>query len=209
MKAVKLFIIDDHPVFLDGLRNSFDKEKDGVFVGSWSKSIADAREKMKRSSAAVIFLDLVLPGESGVDYCKELKTKYPEKKVIILTGESDSTVLHTVWMNGADAILSKFSDKNQLLEVIGDVMKSKRVIGKDVPHFFDIQTKPDMLPFLSLRERQVMYLLSAAYTRKEAAAKLFVSLDTVNKHCTNVFKKYGVNKLSEYMELVKRLNAKR
>lgn len=208
MKPVELFIIDDHPVFLDGLRNSFDKEKDGVFVGKWSKSIADARKKMKRSSAAVIFLDLVLPGESGVDYCKELKTKYPEKKVIALTGETDLNTLYQVWMNGADAILSKLSDKNQLLDAIKDVLNGKRSVGKDVPAFFDKAPNEIKGPFLTFREDQVMNLLTGGYSRKNAAIKLGVSIDTINKHSNNVYKKFGVNKLSEYIHLVKEMKAK-
>ena len=156
MKPVELFIIDDHPLFLEGIKNSFEKEKDGVFIGGWSKSIAGAREKMKDSSAKVIFLDLVLPGESGVDFCLELKRKYPEKKVIALTGETDLNTLYQVWMNGADAILSKLSDKNQLLDAIEDVLNSKRTVGKDVPAFFDKAPNVIKGPFLTFREEQVM-----------------------------------------------------
>lgn len=202
MKPVELYVIDDHPIFMDGIRNSFDKEKDGVFVGGWSKSIADAREKMKDTSAVVIFLDLVLPGESGADYCLELKSKYPEKKVIALTGETDSNILYQVWMNGADAIMSKLSDKNQLLNVIKDVMNGKRTIGKDVPAFFEKAENTIHTPFLTLREKQVMDVLSGGYSRKEASLKLNISIDTVNKHSNNVYRKFGVKSLAEYMHLI-------
>ena len=208
MQKVEIFIIDDHPMFLEGIRKSFDKENDGVFIGGWAKSIAEARELLKNSKAGVIFLDLVLPGESGVDFCCELKSKYPEKKVVALTGETDPGLLYNAWVNGADAIMSKLSDKNQLLDVIEGVLSGKKIIGNGVSTFFDFKNASFDKPFHTKREFEVMNLLVAGYSRKEAALKLNVTLDTIHKHSDNVFKKFDVNSLPKYILLVKGLNSK-
>lgn len=209
MRKVELFVIDDHPVFLEGVKKLFNREKDGIHIGGWAKSIADARKKIKSSTANIVFLDLVLPGESGVDFCRELKNGCPEKKVIALTGETDPFILYRAYQNEADAIISKLSDKAQLLEAIDGVLKGKRIIGSGVPSFFDKKSMLEEQPFLTKREFEVMNLLVIGVSRKKAAQILHVSEDTIHKHCDNVFKKFGVNKLSEYIQVVNSLNAKR
>lgn len=195
----EIFIIEDHPVYIEGIKNIFDKKSDHMFVGGWANSAEEAREKLKTSDADVIFLDLNLPGESGVDYCLEIKNTYKEKKVIALTAETDSEILFKVWLNKVDAILMKLSGKDVLTDTIHAVLMGKREIGKEVPPFFDISNsqKNSGKPALTKREQQVLNLLSGGFIRKEVAEKLNVSIDTVDTHCKNMFKKYNVNSLQQ------------
>lgn len=204
----ELFIIEDHPVYIEGIKNIFDFKEDKMFVNGWANSAEEAREKLKTSKAEIILLDLNLPGESGVDFCLELKTEYPDKKVIALTAETDSEILFNVWMNKIDAILTKLCDKNTLIDTINSVLKGKREIGKDVPPFFDFSGSKRLgsMPILTKREHQVLNLLSGGFIRKEVAEKLNVTLDTVDSHCKNMFKKYKVNNLRQLINELK--NAK-
>lgn len=207
-KVTELFIIEDHPVYIEGMKNVFDLKTDKIFVGGWATSAEDARKKLKNSNADVILLDLNLPGESGVDYCVELKSEYKEKKIIALTAETDSGILFKIWMNQVDAILMKLCDKETLMDTIHAVLKGKREIGKDVPPFFDFSgsKRQGSKPILTKRENQVLNLLSGGLIRKEVAEKLNVSIDTVDSHCKNMFKKYEVNNLRQLINEMK--NAK-
>lgn len=205
--VTELFIVEDHPVYIEGIKNIFDRKQDKIYVSGWANSAEEAREKLKTSSADVILLDLNLPGESGVDYCLELKKEYRDKKIIALTAETDSDTLFKVWLNGVDAILMKLSGKSVLTDTISAVLSGKREIGKDVPPFFDITytQNQESLPILTKREQQVLNLLSNGLIRKEVAEKLNVSIDTVDSHCKNMFKKYDVNSLQQLINKLKSL----
>lgn len=204
--AIELFIVEDHPVYIEGIKNIFEHSTHKMFVGGWANSAEDARLMLKSSNANVVLLDLNLPGESGVDYCLEIKSEYPEKKVIALTAETDSETLFKVWMNNVDAILTKLCDRATLIDTIYSILKGKREIGKDVPPFFDISGSKSIgsKPVLTKRENQVLNLLSSGFIRKEVAEKLNVTLDTVDSHCKNMFKKYEVNNLRQLITELKK-----
>lgn len=201
MKPIELFIIDDHPGYIQGISSFFNKKSDNVFIGGSAKSIDEAREKLNDSFAEIILLDLVLPGENGAEYCLELKRDHRDKKVIVLTGELDESLLNSVWLNGADAILSKTSGKKQMLKTVHSVLNNNRVIGPNIPPFFENRGKSTKGPFLTRREQQIMNLLVSGHYRKEVADLLDISIETIGKHCTNVFKKFGVDSLQKYIVL--------
>lgn len=200
MEPIEIFIIDDHPMFMNGIAKSFSKTSDNIYVGGSAKSAGVAREKLKDSQADVILLDLKMPFENGVDFSLEIKRDYPDKKIIVLTGETDEQLLYNVWLNGVDAIIMKATGKKQLISAIEAVMQGERKIGADVPPFFEYHIRHDDKPFLTRREQQVMNLLVSGFHRKEVAEKLDISIDTVNKHCTNVFRKYGVDSLQKFVQ---------
>lgn len=204
-QVTELFIIEDHPVYIEGIKNIFDYKTDQMYVSGWANSVEEARIKIKNSPADVILLDLNLPGESGVDYCIELKSEYSDKKVIALTAETDSEILFKVWMNQVDAILMKLCDKETLVDTIHAVLKGRREIGKDVPPFFEFgeSKRQGSKPILTKRENQVLSLLSSGLLRKEVAEKLNVTIDTVDSHCKNMFKKYEVNNLRQLINEMK------
>jgi len=203
VESIEIFIIEDHPFYIEGVKKTFDKRTDNIFVGGWAKSVHEARKKLKRSKAQVIFLDLVLPGESGVDYCLELKRLHKDKKVIALTGETDEDLLYNVWLNGADAIILKSTGKKQLIKTIIAVLNNKTIISPSIRPIFDSKDHLRNKPFLTKRENQVINLLVNGYQRKEVADMLNISIETVNKHCTNVFHKFKVDSLTRYMQAVK------
>lgn len=199
MELIELFVIDDHAIFIEGISKAFSEVDDKIFVGEFALSVADARKKLKQSRADVILLDLMLPDESGATFCLELKNTYPDKKIIILTGETDENILHTAWMNNADAIVMKTIGKVDLISVIKEIIKGGRRIGPNVPPFFENRIIAKNQPFLTKKEQQVINLLVIGKTRKQASLELGISSDTVNKHCTHVFRKFKVDSLQNFI----------
>lgn len=191
------FIVDDHPLFIDGVISAFDKEIDKIEIIGSAKSGKEAIEKLKGSNADVVLLDLVMPDMGGLECSLLLKKLYPEKKVIILTGETDTALLYKVWMNGVDAIELKYCGKQALITTIKEVMAGKRIIGQKVPYFFDnIESSTGKnLPVLTKREEEVLQLLATGHTRKEVADILFLSVDAIHFHCKNLFKKFNKNRI--------------
>jgi len=187
------------------LKNAFLKSQSKYCIINSANSISEARIKLEKTTAEIILLDLKLPGESGVDYCAEVKNKYPDKKVIAITGETDNTTLFNTWMNMADAIVMKYTSINELIEVLKSVQKGNRVIGKDVPLALDhlnLENDPNQ-PYLTKKEQQVLLLLMSGLSRHEVAEKLFVGAETVNTHCKRMFAKFDVKNLTSLIKIVK------
>jgi DNA-binding NarL/FixJ family response regulator len=194
---IYIFIVDDHPLFIDGVSSAFIKDIDNIEVIGSANSGKEAIEKLKDSKADVVLLDLVMPEMGGYECSEILKKIYPSKKIIILTGETDTSSLYKVWMNGVDAIELKYCGKQALVSTIREVMAGKRIIGQKVPYFFDnIETTSGRnAPNLTKREEEVLKLLATGNTRKEVADKLFLSIDAVHFHCKNLFKKFNKNRI--------------
>lgn len=194
---IYVYSIDDHPLFIDGVRSAFNQEIDKVeFVGSANSGYI-ALDELKESVADIVLLDIIMPEINGIETCKKIKKQYPDLKVIILTGETESSLLFDVWMAGADAILLKYCGKQELHQTMTRVLRGERIIGQNVPFFFDQLegAKDKDRPELTQREEEVLKLLATGLTRSEVADQLHLSSAAVNFHCKNLFKKFNKNRI--------------
>ncbi len=198
---INIFVIDDHPVFIDGIKSVFSNGNDKIKVTGWATSVKEALPKLKRSQAKIVLLDLIMPEISGVDFCLMIKKQFPEKKVIALTGELDPTVLYNTWINGADAILIKYCQKKELVSAIHSVLKGNRVLGDQVPNFFELLnlTSPKK-SLLTISEHQVLSLLAKGRSQKETAKLLGSSLNAVGFHVKNMYKKFNVKNITSAID---------
>jgi len=204
---IYVYSIDDHPLFIDGVKSAFDQEVDKVeFVGS-ANSGYKALEELKDSATDVVLLDIVMPEINGIETCKRVKKQYPELKIVILTGETESSLLFDVWMAGADAILLKYCGKQELHQTMIRVLRGERIIGQNVPFFFDQLggTKDKNTPDLTQREEEVLKLLATGLTRSEVADQLHLSSAAVNFHCKNLFKKFNKNRIHSLLAEARKL----
>lgn len=204
---IYVYSIDDHPLFIDGVRSAFSQEGDKVeFVGSANSGYV-ALEELSDSVADIVLLDIVMPEINGIETCKRVKKQYPELKVIILTGETESSLLFDVWMAGADAILLKYCGKQELHQTMTRVLRGERIIGQNVPFFFDqIDAGKDKdTPELTQREEEVLKLLATGLTRSEVADQLHLSSAAVNFHCKNLFKKFNKNRIHSLLAEARKL----
>lgn len=204
---IQLFVIDDHPVFIDGIRSLFADGKDQIKISGSANSAREALPKLKRSGAKVILLDLIMPEMRGVEFSLILKNHFPDKKIIALTGELDPALLYNTWMNQVDAILMKYCGKKELVDTIHDVLAGRRVLGENVPEFHDqIGVNTGSKPRLTQSEQRVLNLLALGNTRKMVAEMLGTSENAVDFHCKNLFKKFNSNKLITIIEEARKEN---
>ncbi|MCF8347641.1 MAG: response regulator transcription factor [Bacteroidales bacterium] len=204
---INLFVIDDHPMFIDGIRSIFEDGTERIKVTGSANSAKEALPKLRKSQARVILLDLIMPDMRGVEFSLILKKEFPDKKIIVLTGELSPTVLFNTWANDVDAILLKYCGRKELIETIHDVIAGRRVLGKDVPKFqhqfgSTVGGKPRLTP----SEQRVLNLLAQGYTRKDVGKMLGTSENAVDFHCNNLFKKFNNNKLVSIIEEARKEN---
>jgi DNA-binding NarL/FixJ family response regulator len=188
-----IFVIDDHPLLINGIVAAFKDKQDKIKIVGTAVSAAEALEKLKRSSAKVILLDLLMPGMSGAELCTVIKRDYPGIKIIAYTGETDKALLYSAWVNGADAILSKYCGKQEITETIASVLDGNKIIGKAIPR---LSAQAAVTPsgskvYLTKMEQRVLSTLSVVMERKKAAKQLGTSRNAIDFHCNNIFKKFG------------------
>ncbi len=203
---INIFVIDDHPVIIDGLKSVFSDGKDKIKISGSATSAKKALSKLKRSSAKIVLLDLVMPETSGVEFCLVIKSMFPEKKIIAFTGEMNPSILYNTWNNGADAILMKYCHKDELVTTIHRVLAGCRIIGSKVPEFRHVKLNRKKRTLkLTNREQKILNLLATGKSRKEVANVLGSSYDAIGFHCKNIFKKFNKNKLVFVLEEARKL----
>ena len=202
---IYLFLIDDHPLFINGVKAVLETDENLAVVGS-STSCREAITMIDSENVDVILLDLVMPETSGIVCARSLKKAYPQIKIIALTGELDEALLHEAWLSGMDGMLLKYCGRTELLETIKSVYKGNKVIGKNVPYFFNLEKNTTSeIPRLTRREEDVLKLLALNLSRKEVSERLLITLDAVNFHCKNLYRKFKKNKIQSLLEESRKL----
>lgn len=203
---INIFVIDDHPMFIDGLKTAFLNDENKIKICGSANSAEEALPLLKRVRVKVVLLDLKMPGISGEDFCLVIKNTFPNTKVIVLTGETDTTLLYNTWNNNADAILIKHCGKQELTTAIFRVLEGKRFLGTNIPEFINQREyNNSKRPRLTSSELKVLSLLAKGRTRTEASIILGNSQNAISFHVKNIYKKFNNNKLVSVVDEAKRL----
>ncbi|MFD9895787.1 response regulator [Amycolatopsis sp. NPDC059027] len=188
---VTLLIVDDHPVVRDGLASMFARDPEFAVLGAAADG-AEAVRLAKELAPDVVLMDLRMPGMDGLAAITELARQGVTARVLVLTTyDTDSHVLPAIEA-GATGYLLKDAPRDELLRAVrsaarGDAVLSPSVAARLMSRFRAPATGP-----LSRREIEVLELVAAGSTNREAAAKLFISEATVKSHLLNIYGKLGV-----------------
>src|SRR5580658_6237013 len=150
----------------------------------------------------VVLMDIFLPRMSGIECTARLKDLLPETQIIILTAMDDHELVFMALEAGADGYLLKRTKPSEmrtaLLDVLGGGAPMTSQIARRVIESFRKQGRaPDESNRLSIREEQILVLLSKGYSNKMIADKLGLSIDTVCSHLKHIFRKMHVNSRTE------------
>lgn len=196
MKNVtKIAIIDDHKIFRTGLEVILN----GINNFKVIQSCCDGKTLLKsleKEQPDIIFMDIKLPDENGVELTAIVKDKYPEVKVIALTMFGEIDYFNKMVDAGADGFLLKGTDVEELEKAIKEVMEGRTYFAKEfLGHLtFNLRNNNKQVPniILSEREREVLILVCEGYSNNEIAERLFISPHTVDGHRRNLIAKTGV-----------------
>ncbi len=131
---------------------------------------------------------------------------FPDVKVIALTGETDASAFFDIWNKNVNSILSKTCGFDELTSAINGVMKGLKIIGKNLRLFFDQSGKEKAEFRLIKREKIILNLIGSDLTRQETTDKLKISIDNVNLHCKNIFRKYNTKKMTSMVNHMNGVN---
>ncbi|WP_433887658.1 response regulator [Streptomyces sp. CA-111067] len=192
--TIRLLIVDDHPIVRDGLRGVFDGDPGFEVVGEASDG-AEAVDRAPALAVDVVLMDLRMPRMGGVEAIGRLRERAPDIRVLVLTTyDSDADVLPAIEA-GATGYLLKDAPRDELVRAVraahlGQAVLAPSVAQKLLGHVRGPASPPPDV--LTDRELEVLRLVAAGTTNKEAARRLFISEATVKTHLLHLYGKLGV-----------------
>ena len=178
-------IVEDHPVFRDGLEMIIDGQSDMALVAQ-AATAAEALEKYRQFRPDVSLMDQRLPGESGTHALISIRAEFPDARVIMLTTSSGDVEIQRALNAGAAAYLLKISSRHELLQAIRNVAAGRRHIPVEVAVRLAENLGSETL---SPRELQVLELIREGLKNKRIAGQLCIAETTVNFHIKNIIGK--------------------
>ena len=196
---IKLAIVDDHPMILEGLKSLL--EKDTKFhVFSFTKGAA-VIDFIQENKIDVVLLDIVLSDGNGLDFCKIIKQKALQSIVIALSNQAERSIIFRFLENGGNGYILKNADSQEIIEGIEKALNGDLALSKEVQEIMLRTSVTDFeLPRLTKREKQILQAIAKGNTSAEIAEQLFISVITVETHRRNLLQKF---KAKNMMELVK------
>lgn len=201
--ATKVFIVDDHYMVIEGIRSILQNEK-GVEWAGHATNAASCLSFLQNQLPDVILMDISMPDKSGIDLCKEVIEKYPSVFIIGLSTFNQQSFIQKMMDNGASGYVLKNATKEELLEGIETVMKGKIYLSDEAAQSLRI-SKNSKLPVLTRREKEVLELIAEGMTNNEIAAKLYISVATVDTHRKNLLAKLEAKNTASLVRLASQL----
>lgn len=203
-ELIRVVVVDDHPVWRDGIRADLEASGVAVVVGEGSDG-GEAIELAHEHMPDVVLMDLRLPTVSGVDAIRQISEDMPHVRILVLsaTGE-EQDVLEAVKVGAAGYIL-KSETRADIVDAVRRVHRGEPVFtsglaGLVLSEFRRVAGKESAgEPRLSARENEILRLVAKGYTYREIAEKLFISHKTVQNHVQNILRKLQLRKRYELM----------
>ncbi len=201
---INVLIVDDHALIREGVKKTLSGEPDMTVVGE-AGNVLELFDELKRLTVNVVLLDITMPGESGLDALKELRQKYLQLPVLILSFHPEHRFAVRALKAGASGYITKESATEELVQAVrkvasGGIYVSASLAEQLAAELKDVDAK---LPHetLSDREFQVMRLFAQGKKSSDIAEELGVSVNTVNTYRMRILEKMNMQsnvELSRY-----------
>ncbi len=196
----RILIVEDHTLLRQGLLAMLSMEPDLEVVGE----AMDGRQgiRMAQSLAPrLVLMDLTMPGTNGTEAISEIKKRYPDILVLVLTVHKAEEYIRAALQAGADGYVLKHATRDELMLAIRSILGGKTYLSPDVAEkivngYLDSGAwthAPTAWESLTLREREVLKLIAEGHANKYIAGYLCVSVKTIEKHRSNLMKKLDLH----------------
>ncbi len=208
MNRIKVLLVDDHLMFLEGLQSLFVNEKNIEVIGVASCAEL-ALNILKKEKPDIVITDLSMPDTDGSSLVATLKISYPTIFILVLSMHSEPQIISKLINQDINGYLLKNAEKEELLTAVKKIAKGENYFSKEVKEIFtqsSFTRNYQVIPELSKREKEVLKLIGDEYTTKEIADLLFISQNTVETHRKNMFSKLNVKNVAGLIKMALKNN---
>ncbi|MFN5320048.1 MAG: response regulator [Planctomycetota bacterium] len=199
---LRILIVDDHPIVRDGLNLRISAESDLEVCGE-AENVVQALEKVEATRPDLVIVDIALKASHGLELIEQLAAKFPQVKMLVVSGFEESLYAERAVRAGANGYLNKQESNEKLIEAIRVVMRGdcylseamkQRMLARVVRRR-TVGSSPAEL--LTNREMEIFRLIGSGMTTSAIANQLFLSPHTIDSHRENIKKKLGVRNAAE------------
>jgi DNA-binding NarL/FixJ family response regulator len=198
---IKVFIVDDHYMVVEGIHSLLMNEKNIEFIGSAS-TIESCRAFLKTSLPDVILMDINLPDGNGIDLCKEVKLNYPAVYILGLSTFNQESYIKNMIDNGASGYVLKNATQKELTEAIQLASIGKTYMAFEVAKTLHAAKKRNSEKvIIGRRELEVLEFIKDGFTNGEIAGKLNLSVNTVDTYRKSLLSKLNARNTAELIKM--------
>jgi two-component system, NarL family, response regulator DevR len=200
-RDIRVFLLDDHAVVLEGLSDLLSAQPGIEVVGS-ATSATQALARIPASAPDVAVLDVQLPDGSGIDVCREIRSSMPQTYCLMLTSHDDHDAVMASVLAGASGYVLKEVRTAGLVDAIRQVAMGRSlldpsVIARVMDRVRQSTVADDRLAALTARELEVLDLMTDGLTNRQIGERLFLSDKTVKNHASSILGKLGIERRSQ------------
>lgn len=209
MEKLRVLLVDDHEVVRAGIRALLDAEDDIVVVGE-AGTVAEGVRRVGYDEPNVVVLDVRLPDGSGVEACRDIRSRFPEVKVLMLTSFADEEALMSAILAGASGYVLKRVKMSDLVDDIRRVGAGESLLDPDMTEqlFSRLRSGPKddpLLSKLSKQERTIVRHIADGLTNKQIADEMFLAEKTVKNYVSSILSKLGLERRTQAAVLASKL----
>ncbi len=205
-----MFLLDDHEIVRTGLRSLLEATDDIVVVGE-AGTVAEALARIPPTRPEVAILDVRLPDGSGVEVCREVRSRNPEIACVMLTSYADDEALFAAIMAGAAGYVLKQVEGTNLVEDVRRVAAGQSLLDPVITErvLTRLRKGPEedpRLASLTAQERRILDLIAEGKTNRQIAGELYLAEKTVKNYVSNVLSKLGMERRTQAATYAARLD---
>ena len=205
MDKTRVLLAEDHTIVRKGLRSLLDKET-GIKVVGEAEDGREAIVKAEELHPDVVVMDIAMPGLNGLEATRQIKKRFPDMKILILTMHTNEEYVLQTLNAGASGYLVKKAAPAELISAINAVHKgdsflspsiSRTVIDEYIRRSKEISEGEEGFEQLTVREREVLQLIAEGRKTREIAELLYISIKTVETHRAHIMNKLDIHSTAE------------
>ncbi|BAU52443.1 response regulator [Mucilaginibacter gotjawali] len=185
----RIFIVDDHQMVIDGINLMLDGRPEFIVAGECTHP-TEAIEMLRTAAVDILITDVGMPGMSGVELSRIVKSRFPEIKILALSMFGESQVIAEMIDAGISGYILKNSGKKELIEALTKIAEGQNYFGQEITLQLMKSFKRNQEELkLTDREIEIIRMIEKDMTTKDIAETLFISERTVETHRKNILHK--------------------
>lgn len=190
--VIRVLIADDHPLIIAGIRRTIEQSEEFEVVGE-ARSGGELLTLVERRSPDIVLLDLRMPGVAGVDHIQQIRERWPELKMVVLSACDDRPSIEGALHAGANAYMLKTTSAVDIASVLRQVAAGVVFHAPPAPPAGSPAAYDSQPTALTAREQTILAAVGAGLTTAAISRELWVSEHTIKFHLTNIYRKIGVS----------------